>query len=407
MLIKFCIIDNARNNISIWGVAWMSFFWSASSLMAFSILPAFLTDVLGASKTKIGFIEGVAVFTSFVAKVFAGVLSDYFRNRKPLIIVGTFFSIIIKPMFAIAGTVNMIFAARFIDRLSKGIRSAPTDALIADLSPKVQRGASYGMRQSLYTFGGMFGALLASILMTITEHNYRLIFLLSTIPATLALVILVFAVKQPPILEHGKKIHWHIKDIKFLPPRYWALLGIISLLMLARFSESFVSLRAKEAGWSVASLPLIIVLMDLVHASMAFPMGRLSDKFNRYKMFLTGLVLTVCAHFSMIADFHPAMIFLGVIIVGLYLGIMQGLVSTLIAESTPAHLRGTAFAIYYLTAGTSVLIGNVIAGRFADIFGLAGAFWGGAGFTIAAIIALLLMMRLLIGKSYAEGSPHA
>ena len=361
--------------------------------MAFSILPAFLTDVLHASKTKIGFIEGTAIFISFIAKIFSGVLSDYFKNRKPLIIIGSIFSILIKPMFALAATVNMIFAARFIDRLSKGIRSAPTDALIADLSPKIHRGASYGMRQSLYTFGGMFGALLASILMTVTTHDYRMIFMLSMIPATLAVIILIFVVKQPAILEHGKKVDWHIKDIKFLPPRYWALLGVVSLLMLARFSESFVALRAKEAGWSVASLPLIIVLMDIVHASMAFPMGRLSDKFNRYKMFLTGLVLTVCAHVTMIADFNSAMIFLGVIFIGLYLGIMQGLSSTLIAEASPPHLRGTAFAIYYFTAGTSVLIGNVCAGKFADLFGLVGAFWGGLGFTLAAIVALFVMMR--------------
>jgi MFS family permease len=242
--------------------------------------------------------------------------------------------------------------------------------------------------------------------MSTTHHDYRLIFMLSTIPVALAFFILMFVVKQPPILDQGKKIDWHIRDVKFLPPRYWALLAVVSILFLARFSESFITLRAKEAGWSLAALPLIHVLMDVVHASMAFPMGRLSDKFNRYTMLLIGLILTVCAHFSMIADVHPAMIFFGVIFVGLYLGIMQGLLSTLISEATPAHLRGTGFALYYLAAGTSVLIGNVVAGRLSDMFGLVGAFWGGAGFTALAIITLLLMMGIFKGKTGSLSEGH-
>lgn len=390
---RFKILEDKRNNLSLWGVALVSFFWSTSSLMVFSILPAFLTDVLHASKTKIGFIEGVAVFISFVAKVFSGTLSDYFRNRKPLIVVGTFFSLIIKPMFALAHTVDTIFAARFIDRLSKGIRSAPTDALIADLSPKEKRGTSYGMRQSLYTFGGMFGAFIASMLIMLTDHDYRTIFFLSMIPSTLALIVLIIMVKQPEIAESGKKIDWHIRDIKLLPPRFWGLLVVVAILMLSRFSEAFVTLRAKETGWEIAHLPWIIVLMDIVHAGMAFPMGRISDKFNRYKMLMLGLFITILAHACMIIDNHVAVICTGVVLIGLYLGIMQGLLSTLVSESTPAHLRGTAFALYYLTAGTSVLIGNVFAGQLSDAYGLVGAFYGGAGATVVAMLALYMFTR--------------
>lgn len=361
--------------------------------MVFSILPAFLTDVLHASKSKIGFIEGVAVFISFVAKVFSGTLSDYVKNRKYLIIIGTIFSLIIKPMFAMAASINMIFSARFIDRISKGIRSAPTDALIADLSPKKNLGSAYGTRQSLYTFGGMFGAFLASMLMLYTNHDYRLIFYLSTIPAGIALLILLLVVKQPPILENGKKIDWHISHIKLLPAKFWALLLIVAILMLARFSEAFVTLRAKEAGWGVAFLPWIIVMMDIVHASMAFPMGKVSDKINRYKMLMIGLMITVLAHTCLILDGHWMVVSLGVILIGLYLGVTQGLLSTLVSENTPPHLRGTAFALYYLTAGTSVLIGNVCAGKLSDHFGLVGAFYGGGTITVLAIAALFVLMR--------------
>lgn len=360
--------------------------------MVFAYLPTFITEVLGASKTKLGIIEGVAMFMAFASKVFSGVLSDYFKNRKPLIIIGSIFSLMIKPMFALAGTVNMVFAARFIDRLSKGIRSAPTDAIIADLAPKAHQGKSYGTRQALYTYGGMFGAFLASRLLDVTDHNYRLIFMLSMIPSVLAIIIAVFVIKQPPILEHGKKLDWHLKDIRFLPPRYWALLGVVAILMLARFSEGFVTLRAREAGWSLVNLPVVIVLMDLVHASTAYPMGFIADKFNRYKLMMFGLALTVAAHTTMIVDTWYS-VSMGIVFIGVYLGIMQGLMSTLIAEATPAHLRGTAFALYYLVAGTSVLIGNVIAGHLSDTFGLNGAFWGGGCFTLLAMVALFFMMR--------------
>lgn len=389
---KLQIVENKQNNVSLWGVAWMSFFWSTASLMVASILPTFMTDVLGANKKQFGMIAGMAVFMAFLAKVFSGILSDYVKTRKPLIVIGTFLSILIKPMFAIAGTVTMMFTAQSLDRLIKGIRSAPTDALIADLSPKSHQGASYGVRQSLYTFGGMFGALLASLLMHATQHDYRLIFMLSMIPATLALCLVLFFVKQPPILEKGKKVDWHIRDIKLLSSKYWALLGVVSLLMLARFDIGFLNFRAKESGWDIASLPLIIVLLDLIHASMAYPMGFLADKVNRFKMLRVGLILTVCAHLSMIADFDPAMILLGILFVGLYLGIMQGLLAALVAESTPAHLRGTAFALFYLSEGTSVLIGNYIAGHLSDINN-AWPFIGGATFTVMAIVALSFFMR--------------
>lgn len=398
------ILENKGNNLSLWGIAWMSFFWSTSSLMVFSILPAFLTDVLKASHSKIGYIEGVAVFISFVAKVFSGTLSDYVKNRKYLIIIGTIFSVIIKPMFAIAASINMIFSARFIDRISKGIRSAPTDALIADLAPKKDLGSAYGTRQSLYTFGGMFGAFVASMLMLYTNHDYRLIFYLSTIPALIALGILIFIVKQPPILENGKRIDWHISHIRLLPPKFWALLGVVAILMLARFSEAFVTLRAKESGWGVAYLPWIIVMMDIFHASMAFPMGRISDKINRYKLLLIGLTITVLAHTAMIIDGHWSVVCVGVVLIGLYLGVTQGLLSTLISENTPPHLRGTAFALYYLTAGTSVLIGNVCAGKLSDHFGLVGAFYGGGSVTILAILVLFVLMHFF-GKPSPSSAP--
>eukprot|EP01037_Dinobryon_pediforme_P013438 gene13438-13553_t len=267
---------NSADNRSLWGIAWMSFFWSTATVMVFTLLPTFLTEVLGASKTKLGIIEGVAVFLAFLAKVFSGVLSDYWKSRKPLIL---------------------------------GVRSAPTDALIADLSPQHKEGSSYGIRYTLYTLGAVFGGGIAAALMHLSPHNYRLVFWLSIIPADL--------------------------------------------------------------GWSIEMLPLLMVAYDIVNAGISLPIGKLADKYNRHKILLSGMLLA-----------------------GLHMGMTQGLIAALIAETTLSHLRGTAFALYYLTSGTAVLIGNSVAGYLSDVMGGAvGAFWGGAVFTVLAATYLVKVVK--------------
>jgi MFS family permease len=277
--------DNPDHNKSLWAISWVSFFWSTASVMVFTLLPMFLTEVLGASKTKLGMIEGVAVFMAFVAKVFAGVLSDYLKTRKSLILLGSLGSILIKPMFALAGSITWVFAAKSIDRFSKGIRSAPTEALIADLSPKKREGGSFGARYAFYMLGAVFGGGIASLLMHLFPHNYRLVFWLSTIPASLAFIVLYVFVKEPAEQFIGRQMReWHFKEISLLPPRFWKLLGVAFILMHARFSEAFLTLRAKDLGWAVAMVPLIMVLYDLIYAASAMPVGKVADRFNRKKM---------------------------------------------------------------------------------------------------------------------------
>jgi MFS family permease len=391
------IIPDQRNNRSLWGVAWMCFFWSTSSLMVFSLLPAFLMEVLGASHTKLGLLEGVAIFLAFASKVFSGILSDILKNRLSLIALGSFFSILVKLMFAAAASFSWIFVARSIDRLSKGIRSSPTDALIADLSPLSFRGTSYGLRQTLYTLGAVFGAALSTILMYTTEGNYRLIFYMSTIPAALALFILLFFIKQPKdtFLSEAKKtsLDWNIKDIRHLPKPFWQILGIATLLMLARFSEAFLTLRSKSVGWPVELLPMMIVLMDLVHAGTAFPLGKLADKKNRHKILLVGLLTLVVTNIILALSTSLVGVIIGIILVGVHMGSTQGLIAMLISETIPSHLRGTAFALFYLTSGVAVLIGNYIAGHLADNYGISFTFLGGMVFTGISILALLVVTR--------------
>lgn len=395
---KVRVLKNRLFRGSLRGVAWMSFCWSCSSLMVFSILPIFLTEVLGASKTKVGFIEGIAIFTSFLFKVFSGVLSDILRKRKPLIFVGSLLSLLIKPMFALATSISWVFAARFIDRLSKGIRSSPTDALIADLSLKKTRGKSFGLRQALYTLGAVVGSMIASFLMYLSDHNFRLVFLLSLIPSILALFILQKQIKAPRIKHEIKPSSdgksWKLSYIKLLPKSYWGVLCIASILMLARFSEAFLTLRARDLGWSIHMIPLMIVYYDLIHAGLSFPMGKLSDRYNRFHMLYIGVFAFLLTHICLLA-FHSIFgMALGILLLGLHMGVTQSILPALVSSSVPADLRGTAFALYYLVAGTSVLIGNWVAGHLSDEFGSQGPFYGGIFFTLVCLVVMTLLFKL-------------
>lgn len=387
--------DEAKqNNKSIWALSWMCFFWGVASVMVFTLLPTFLTDELHASKTHIGFIEGFAIFLAFAAKVFSGVVSDYSQTRKPIIMIGTFMSIVIKSMFAMSSSIWWIFSARAIDRLSKGIRSAPTDALIADLSPEKKEGVSYGIRQSLYTFGFVFGSLSASLLMWVSNNNYRMVFWLSVIPATAAFILLKLFVQEPLTLKSiYKKKPWQLSDIKQLPTQFWYLLGGTFLLMLARFSEAFLNFRAKEVGWQIAALPLLLVLYDLIATFVAFPMGKMADKYNKSKLLLAGILVLFLTNIIIINVQHCSGIVFGMLLAGLHMGMTQGLIASMIAGTTLPTLRGTAFALYYLVTGVAVLLGNIVAGHLSDVMGTTGAFVGGVIFTTMASVYCYFMIK--------------
>lgn len=359
-------------------------------MMVFTLLPTFLCDVLGASKTALGLIEGMAVFCAFAAKVGSGILSDYWKSRKPLIMWGTFFSILVKVLFALASSVTWVFVARSVDRLSKGIRSAPTDALIADLSPRDQQGRSYGLRYSLYALGAVLGGCIAALTMRLSNDNYRLVFWLSTIPAAIAFIVLWVVVKAPALSAPGapsKKWQW--RQAYDMPMIFWQLLGVSFLLMLARFSEAFLTLRAKDLGWSLAMLPLLMVGYDLINAGVALPIGKLADRYDRKTLLLFGIVVLAGVN-VLILTWHSAwgMAF-AMLFAGLHMGMTQGLIATLVAENTLKDLRGTAFALYYLTSGIAVLIGNYIAGFLADYHGNTVASFGG-GLLFSTLSALYL-----------------
>ena len=357
--------------------------------MVFSVLPTFMSDKLGVSYTGIGWIEGVAVAASFVTKVLSGVGSDIIKKRVPFILWGSVFTVLSKPMFAFSAGVGGIFLARFIDRLSKGVRSAPTDAFIADVSTQSYYGRAYGLRQCLYTGGAVLGALLSMLLIFLTDGDYRLIFLLSIFPGSVA-VVLAFRLfeKKPKDSFSDKNFILRIDHIKLLPKSYWLFIVFVSILMLARFSEAFLILKAKEVGFSITMLPLVIIIMDVVHALVTIPSGKLADRFSAKWVLFWGVAVFGLTHFYIYKVSGVTDMYVGLVLVGIHMGMTQGALKSVVADKTPKAIRGTAFAIFYLISGFFVLVGNATAGMLSDYLGLSYTFLGGYGFTLIAFVFL-------------------
>lgn len=383
------VLPDKKENRMLWAICWATFLWSMASLMVFALLPTFLIDELHVSKREIGFIEGTAVFIAFLTKVFSGVFSDMLKTRRKLIIVGIVGTTIVKPLFALASGMWSVFIAKALDRLSKGVRSAPSDALIVDIAPKTHQGSSYGMRYTMETAGSVAGAGMAFLIFNFSA-DYRIVFWCSMIPAFLAFLVIIKFVKDTTTMK--KQVSWHWREIKHLPKRYWQIIAGIFILMQARFSEAFLNIRAKEMGWAVATLPLLIVGYNIICANTAWPTGKLSDRTNRLKVLFAGLLVLIIANIVMITAINKWWALAGILLCGLHMGMTHGMLSTLIAENTLPHLRGTAFAIYYLVTGFAVLIGNNTAGFLAE-YVQAGAFYGGLVFTLIAAVYFYILAK--------------
>jgi len=380
-----------ENKRALWGISILNFLWATASLMVFSILPAFMVDVLKLSTSHIGIVEGLAISSSFLSKFFSGIYSDIQKNRKPLIMIGTILNVLTKLSIFLASSAYHVFAARFFDRLSKGIRAAPTDALVADISPQSDYAASFGLKQSFCSLGAVLGALLSMALMLITKNDYQTVFLMAIVPALLAIIVAWYMVRphkdsHPRNNHHYKKQKITLRDLKEFPLNFWLLMLGIFFLMLARFSEAFLLLKAKDVGLSVAYLPLLLVFMDLVHAMIAFPVGRRADKLSRNLMMVLSLAIFFLADIVMFIANDVLGVTFGFLLVGIHCGISQGVMRALIAELTVPHLRGTAFSLFFVISGIAIFIGNSIAGFLSDHFGVSFAFLGGGFFAFLATI---------------------
>lgn len=378
----------------VWVLGFVSMFMDISSEMIHALLPIYLVAVLGTSALTVGFIEGIAEATALITKVFSGALSDWLGRRKLLAAIGYGLAAFTKPIFPLANSVGWLVTARFVDRVGKGIRGAPRDALVADLTPAHLRGAAFGLRQTLDTVGAFLGPLIAIGLMLVTSDNFKIVFWIAVIPAFISLALISVGVEDPPHTKpaaNGKRLH--LRDVKRMSPVFWAIVAAGALLTLARFSEAFLLLRAQNVGLAEAFVPAILVVMNVAYAFSAYPAGVLSDRVGRYSVTLAGIAVLIVADIVLAAATSLPLVLLGTVLWGLHMGLTQGLIATLIADTAPVDLRGTAFGVFNLAAGIATLLASVIAGVLWDQSGPAMTFVAGAAFSVLALIAFAALGR--------------
>lgn len=382
----------------VWALGFVSLFMDASSELIHSLLPALFVS-LGVGAVAIGLIEGVAEATAMITKMFSGALSDWLGKRKILAVIGYGLAAVTKPLFPLAQSAEIIFLARFIDRIGKGIRGAPRDALIADITPPAKRGAAYGLRQSMDAAGAFIGPLLAIALMAILANNLSLVLWFATIPAVLCMASLVFGVDEPhrelaAMRADSARTAFGWAGLTALGSGYWLIVAVGACFALARFSMAFLTLRAIDLGMPIGLSPVVMVVMMAVFSLSSYPVGELSDRMNRRTLLALGFVALIGADLVLAGATGYWLALAGVAVWGLHLGLTQGLLAVFVADAAPAHLRGSAFGLFNLVNGVALLGASVMAGGLWQAYGAVGAFLASAGFAGLALFVLLLSFRL-------------
>ncbi|MCI0507088.1 MAG: MFS transporter [Gammaproteobacteria bacterium] len=377
---------------AIWALGFVSLFMDISSEIIHSLLPLFMVSVLGASLTTVGFIEGLGEGLALVVRVLSGSLSDKLGRRKILLVAGYLMGTLSKPLFALAQGAGLIATARALDRIGKGIRGAPRDALVADLTPKVQRGAAYGLRQSLDSIGAFVGPVLAIVLMGLLANDFRAVFWFAVIPGAVAVMMLILFVKEPaaPTVPTGED-HLSANDIPSLGAAYWMVVATGIIFTLARFSEAFLLVRAQDVGLAAHWIPGMLAILSLFYALGAYPAGRLSDRIGRGRLLNAGLLLLLLSHITLAMATHFTHVAVGAALWGLHMAFTQGIFAALIADSAGHHRRGTAFGLFGLASGIAVLLASVIAGLLWDHYGPAATFYAGALFTLLTFLGYVIL----------------
>lgn len=383
--------DKSQMPSSIWMLGFVSMLMDISSEIIHSLLPLFMATVLSANIMVIGIIEGLGESTALIVKIFSGALSDYLGKRKSVALLGYTLGALTKPLFAIAQTSGDVLTARLLDRVGKGMRSAPRDALIADIAPQQLRGSAFGLRQALDTVGAVIGPLLAVGLMFLLADNFRAVFWIAAIPGILAAVLLMYGVKEiSPQNSDNDTNPINRSNLKRLDAAYWWVVGIGSIITLARFSEAFLVLRAMNVGIPITLAPLVIVIMNITYAISAYPFGKLADHISRTKLLSFGVLVLILADTVLAMNDHWSLILLGVSLWGLHMGMTQGLLATMVADTAPIDLRGTSYGFFNLASGLMMLIASGLAGLLWDKLGPSSTFYMGAIFCVMTLFALIL-----------------
>ncbi|CAG0939348.1 hypothetical protein GALLN_00575 [Gallionellaceae bacterium] len=377
--------------VGIWAMGFGSLLMDTSSEMIHSLLPVFMVSVLGVSVMTIGLIEGIAEATAAILKAFSGTLSDYLGKRKILMVIGYGLAALTKPVFPLANSISWVFTARFVDRVGKGIRGAPRDALIADITQPRQRGAAYGLRQALDSVGALLGPLLAVVFMMLFAGDIRSVMWVAVIPAFLSVALLIVYVREPEsaAATGAARAPLTVADAKRLPLRYWMVVLLGAVFTLARFSEAFLVLRAQNVGLQLAYIPVVMIAMNIFYAAAAYPAGAAADRFSARTLLLIGLALLIAADLVLALAASPLGAFAGASLWGLHMAFTQGLLSKLVADTAPENLRGTGFGIFNLVSGGALLLASIIAGSLWSVLGPSFTFLAGAGFAAVAALGLL------------------
>lgn len=374
---------------TVWALGAVSLLMDLSSELVHSLLPIFMTAVLGASMLTVGIVEGLAEALAQVVKLFSGAWSDRLGRRKPLVVAGYALAALSKPLFPLAGSVGLVAAARFMDRIGKGIRGAPRDALIADVTSRAERGAAFGLRQALDTVGAVLGPLAAIALMLLLADDVRTVLWFAVVPAALSVAVLLVFVREAKTVSPERN-SLSFRSMHALGRRYWAIVALGAVLTLARFSEAFLILRGQELGLVLAMLPIALIVMNIAYTAIAYPAGLALDRGHGKALLVWGLLALIAADL-LIASGSLAWFFAGVVLWGAHMGLTQGLLSALVAGAAPAQLRGTAFGVFHLVSGLMLLAASVLAGWLWGAFGSATTFYAGAAFTAIALTGLLFV----------------
>jgi MFS family permease len=386
----------------IWALGFVSMFMDISSELVHSLLPIFMATTLGASMVTIGIVEGFAEAAAAITKVFSGVISDYFQKRKFLAVVGYGLAAITKPIFPLATSIEWVFGARFVDRIGKGIRGAPRDALVAEIVPAQLRGAAYGLRQALDSVGAFVGPLLAIAFMIWLANDIKAVLWVAVLPAFIAVFLLIVGVREPESPNHAAahRNPLTFNNAKRLRLRYWLVVALGAVFTLARFSEAFLILRAQDVGLAIGYVPVIMIVMNVVYSLFAYPAGAAADRISARTLLLMGLGILVIADIVLAIAASPGVALLGAAFWGLHMALTQGLLAKLVADTAPADLRGTAFGIFNLVTGGALLLASVIAGALWSMFGASATFIAGAAFAAIAAIGLFFYRSNVLTTTY-------
>ena len=379
----------SRVPAGVWVLGFTSLLMDVSSEMIHSLLPLFMVTVLGLGAFTVGVIEGLAESTALVVKIFSGALSDYLGKRKALAVFGYALGAVTKPLFALAPTAGVVLTARLLDRVGKGVRGAPRDALVADIAPPHLRGAAFGLRQSLDTVGAFIGPLLATALMLLWGNHFRSVFWVAVIPGAMAVALLQLGLREPAPRSADRRTNpLRRESLVRLGAPYWRVVGVGAVFTLARFSEAFLVLRARQGGVPLALVPLVMVAMNVIYALVAYPFGRLSDRMSHTRLLALGLVVLVGADLVLALEGGWGVVLGGVALWGVHMGITQGLLATMVADTAPMDLRGTAYGFFNLVSGIAMLVASGLAGLLWDRLGASFTFYAGALFCGLALIGL-------------------